>query len=98
MIKAAKLCSQQVTRAAQQSARQCYRFGSAFRGVFSVTLLRRRAMERLSRVRRSATIIAVNILNHLRVNQVLAMQYAPSSSRLSLLSHYWLHAADPHVD
>lgn len=86
----------QFTKAAQESARHCQKFSAAFKAVVSVTLLRRRAINRLERVRGHAAALAVNILNWTRVNQVLSMQTAAWGSRPYELSHYWLHGSSPY--
>lgn len=95
MIKAAKLCGEQLSKAAQESARQCQKFGESFRGVVSVTLLKRRALLRLERVRGRVATLAVNLLNLMRVNQSLSQRNAAGQARRPELSHYWLHAARP---
>lgn len=85
-----------VARAAQQSARHCQNFSAAFKGMISVTVMRRRAMDRLERVQGHAAVLSVNLLNLLRVNQVLSMQMATTSARPHELSHFWLHSSNPH--
>lgn len=98
MIKAVhvKGVTNQVAKAAQGSARQCQKLSSACRGIVSVAVMRRRALSRLEFVRDRFAALAANLLNSLRVNQVLAMQMAASGSRPYELSHFWLHASSPY--
>jgi hypothetical protein len=96
MIKAAKACKEQVTRAAQQSAVQWQRLGSAFRGIVSVALMKRRAMNRLQTVRGHVRTLAATFLNLIRVNQALSTQLSRSGGRLQSISHYRLHGAIPY--
>jgi hypothetical protein len=97
MIKAAKICGEQLALAAQESARQAQKFGAGFRGIVSVTLLKRRALTRLERVRDRAATLAVNLLNLLLVTQLKSLRNVAGHYRRLELSHYWLHAAHPYA-
>lgn len=97
MIKAAKICGEQLALAAQESARQAQKFGAGFRGIVSVTLLKRRALARLERVRDRAATLAVNLLNLLRITQLKSQRHIAGHINRLELSHFWLHAAQPYA-
>lgn len=95
-VKSVKNVQDRVAKAAQESARQCQKLSAAFRGVMSVTVMHRRALNRLEFVRDRFATLAANLLNLLRVNQMLSMQMDASGSRPHELSHFWLHGSSPY--